>query len=140
MFRARIQRWRARPRSSRVGDLVLAGAIVLVFAAVGANVMPTIRDTKRSKVDLKVAKTYFKSHPELGRYTAPITATEDRLDLACAYPKNSKQGLCMQIDSRTYHTTAIVRTWRCHESPKVLSDPLPGPGAYYCPLNHAKAT
>lgn len=114
--------------------------ILLVTVAVIANVSPTIRDSKRGKVDLKVIKRYLKQHPELGRYGPAITATKDRLDVACAFRKRSTAGLCLQIDSRSYKTQMIVRTWYCQESPKMLTDPLPGPGARYCPLRHAKAT
>lgn len=139
MLRTPIATWRLRSRRARIADVSLLAVIVLVFLAVGVNASSTVRDTKRSRLDKIVLTEYLTNHPEIGAFGGPILKVQDKVDLACAIRKHSHSGFCMQIDSRTFKTRAVLRTWNCVESPKTLPEPLPGPGAYYCPLRHAPA-
>jgi hypothetical protein len=133
-----------RPRllsRRRLPDLLLAGFLVILAAAVVVNGIADVRDTRRSRVDKKVAAAWFAQHSTLGRFGPPVVKVHQKRDLACAPRRsaNSKipiDGYCVWIDSSTAKSTGILRSYRCnYVRPGLPIEPEP-----HCPKAHSDST
>ena len=92
---------------------------MLLATAVVVNGVQTVHDTKRARLDKKVAARWFRAHAELGRFGPPRVRVRGHDDLACAAREvsggngNPIDGYCIRIADRTTHSTAILAGYRC---------------------------
>jgi hypothetical protein len=79
----------------------------------------TTHDTKRARLDKKVAARWFKDHPALGRFGPPRVQVHRDADLACAARQagassaNPVDGYCITIADRGTRSTEVLRGYRC---------------------------
>jgi hypothetical protein len=111
-----------RPRllsRARLPDLLIAGFLAILAAAIVVNGISDVHDTRRARLDKKVALRWFKSHPELGRFGPPVVKVHQRLDVACAPRRAANRsrlpvdGWCIWIVDRGTKSTGIKRSHRC---------------------------
>jgi hypothetical protein len=113
------QTWRRLVRRPRIPDLVLAGFVLLLATAVVVNGVTTVHDVKRARLDKRVAASWFKQHPELGRFGPPRVKDKGARDLACAARRsaadkgNPIDGYCILIADRDVRSTQIVGSYHC---------------------------
>jgi hypothetical protein len=99
---------------------VLGGFVVLLALAVLVNGFTTVHDTKRARLDKKVAARWFKSHPELGRFGPPRVKDGGKKDLACASRQersggdNPIDGYCIFIEDSSTTSTRVLASYRCY--------------------------
>jgi hypothetical protein len=110
---------RRRLRRPKLPDLVIAAVAVLLATAVVVNGVSTTHETKRSRLDKKVAARWFKAHPELGRFGPPRVKVHPNADLACAARQSGAggakpvDGYCITIADRNTRSTEILSSYRC---------------------------
>lgn len=131
-----------RPRllsRARLPDILMAVFLLILAAAIFVNAFADVRDTRRTRLDKKVAVAWFRAHPQLGKFSPPIIKVHKRQDIACApraTPTGGKpvDGYCIWIDSRTIKSKAILRSHRCIVHRKGAVRPN---GTPWCPAAHA---
>ena len=100
-------------------DLLIAGVAVLLAVAVVVNGFSTAHDTRRARLDKKVAARWFRAHQELGRFGPPRVKVRANRDLACAARQvsgangNPIDGYCIEIADTSRRSTGIVDSYQC---------------------------
>jgi hypothetical protein len=106
-------------RRPRVTDVLIVGFVALLAVAVVVNGVADVHDVRRTRLDRKVAKSWFASHPQLGRFGPPTVRIHQRRDIACAARRPSKgvanptDGLCIAIADTSPTSKTILHTFRC---------------------------
>jgi hypothetical protein len=100
--------------------MVIAAVVVLLATAVVVNGVTTVHDTKRARLDKKLAARWFNGHSELGRFGPPRVKVQGNHDLACAArgaggaSANPIDGYCIVIADTSTHSTGIRASYRCY--------------------------
>ena len=109
-----------RVRRMKLTDLLLGGFVVLLGVAVLVNGFTTVHDTKRARLDKKLAAKWFKQHPRLGRFGPPRVKIGKNKDLACAARQersggdNPIDGYCILIQDSSTTSTRVLASYRCY--------------------------
>jgi hypothetical protein len=111
-----------RPRlfsRARLPDLLIAAFLAMLALAIVINGIAEVHDTRRIRVDKKVAKKWFDAHPELGSFGLPVIKVHKREDIACAPRKpppgvkTPVDGYCIWIMDSSLKSTAVLKSHRC---------------------------
>ena len=104
---------------ARLPDLLIAGFLVILAAAIVVNGIADVHDTRRARFDKKVATAWFRSHSQLGRFGPPVVKVHKHVDIACAPRRaagnaaNPVDGYCIWIEDTSPKSQNIQRVHRC---------------------------
>ncbi|HEX8073778.1 MAG TPA: hypothetical protein VF545_02250 [Thermoleophilaceae bacterium] len=105
-------------RSRRRGELLLAGAILLVFAAAAVNVPQDVRESRWRHRDREAFKAWARDNGGIRSYGVPFPEAHARYDVICAphFPGGRRHGadyrIHLLIDSHGEGTPRVVRAER----------------------------
>lgn len=105
-------------RDRRRGELLLAGAILLVFAAVAINVPENVRESRWRHRDRDAFKVWAAVNGGKSSYGVAVPETHSKLDVVCSphFPGGRRHGadyrIFVVIDSHGQGTPRVVRAVR----------------------------
>jgi hypothetical protein len=105
-------------RSRTRGELLLAGAILLVFAAAAINVPTTLREGHWRKRDRVAYLTWTQANGGKRAYGVPVPEAHSKFDVVCAphFPGGRRHGadyrVFLLVDSHGSGTPRVVRAVR----------------------------
>jgi hypothetical protein len=112
------------------GGILLAGAILLVFAAVAVNVPQNLRESHWRKRDRTAFKAFAATNGGVRSYGVAVPEVHSKLDVVCAphFPGGRRHGadyrIFLLVDS---HGDGVPRVVRVAEGPLKVRPTATGP-------------